>query len=199
MAEFGDIRFSTATASDEIRQTLDILWEQKRKIFARKGINDIFARPGYREFFLDFASNPQSRHLAHVSYVDIGRTCAAANFAIVFGDCYYHVLSSYCDGQLTRWGPGRLHLRELMAYAIGRGLRQFDFTIGDEPYKLEWCDIRLPLHDYSAAATWRGIPAHLASGMGRRLKRFIKQTPALWSAVIRLRSAFGTLTDRDAP
>jgi len=198
MSESGRISFVTATEPDELRQTLEILWEQKQRIFARKGIADIFARPGYREFFADFASNPASRHLAHVSRLDVGATCAAANFAIVFGDCYYHVLSSYCDGELTRYGPGTMHLRELLAYAIKRGLRLFDFTIGDEPYKLEWSDLRVRLYDYSVAATWRGWPMSRASIARRRVKRFIKQTPLVWHWVSRLRSAMGSLPHRRA-
>ena len=193
MAEFGDIRFMTAVGPDEIEKTFDTLWEQKKWIFARKGIPDIFAKPGYRQFFLDFASNPQTRHLAHVSRVDIGTTCAAANFAIVFGDCYYHVLSSYCDGRLTRHGPGTLHLRELLAHAIALGLRQFDFTIGDDPYKLEWSDLRVDLYDFSTAARWRGWPVSVMSAVRRRLKRFIKQTPIVWHLVCRIRAAVGPL------
>ena len=196
MSEFGEIRFETVTEPVELRRTLDTLWEQKKRIFAHKGIADIFARPGYREFFADFASNPNTRHLAHVSRVEIGSDCAAANLAIVFGDCYYHVLSSYGDGELTRYGPGALHLRELLAYAIQRGLRLFDFTIGDEHYKREWSDLRLPLYDYSTAATLRGWPANLFSIVRRRAKRFIKQTPLLWRSVSRLRSAIGPLLQR---
>ena len=76
--------------------------------------------------------------------------CAAANFGIVFGDCYYHVLASYVDSEVAHYGPGALHLRELLAYAIKRGLKCFDFTIGDEPYKLDWCDTVLKLYDYTA-------------------------------------------------
>jgi CelD/BcsL family acetyltransferase involved in cellulose biosynthesis len=193
MAEFGDIRFMTAVEPDDIKKTFDTLWEQKKWIFARKGIADIFAKPGYRQFFLDFASDPQTLHLAHVSRVDIGTTCAAANFAIVFGDCYYHVLSSYCDGGLTRHGPGTLHLRELLAYAITLGLSRFDFTIGDERYKLEWSDLRVDLYDFSAPAGWRGWPVSFLSAMRRRLKRFIKQTPIVWHLVCRIRSAVGPL------
>ena len=131
--------------------------------------------------------------------MDIGTTCAAANFAIVFGGCYYHVLSSYCDGGLTRYGPGTLHLRELLAYAIKLGLRQFDFTIGDEQYKLEWCDLRLNLCDYGVATTWRGWPVSAASDIRRRLKRSIKQTPLAWRLVSKLRSVFGGLTQPPAP
>ncbi len=193
MSEFGDIRYLTAVEPNDVLQTLETLWEQKTHIFERKGIADIFARPGYQEFFADFAANPNTRHLAHVSRIEIGGKCAAANFAITFGDCYYHVLSSYCDGALTRHGPGRLHLRELIAHAIKLGLRHFDFTIGDEPYKLEWCDLRLNLFDYSTAATWRGRPANVISMLRRRLKRFIKQTPLVWQTVSRLRSAFGAI------
>jgi CelD/BcsL family acetyltransferase involved in cellulose biosynthesis len=193
MAQFGDIRFVTTTDSADARTTLETLMQQKSLAFARKGIPDMFARPGYREFFLDFGSNPATRHLVHVSRVEIGTTCAAANFAIALGDCYYHILSSYCDGRLTRYGPGALHLRELMAYAIGRGLRQFDFTIGDERYKNEWCDRHLRLYDYSAAATWRGWPASALSAVRRRLKRAIKQTPVMWRAALRLRALYGAL------
>ena len=45
---------------------------------------------------------------------------------------------------------------------------------------MEWCDLRLKLYDYSAAATWRGWPASASSSVRRRLKRFIKQTPLAW-------------------
>ncbi len=193
MAQFGDIRFVTAADAADARATLETLMQQKSLSFSRKGVSDMFARPGCREFFLDVASHPATRHMVHVSRLDIGGVAAAANFAMVQGDCYYHILSSYCDGRIAHFGPGALHLRELMAYAIGRGLRKFDFTIGDERYKSEWCDARLKLFDYSAAATWRGWPASALSSARRRLKRAIKQTPLIWSAVSRLRAALGAL------
>jgi CelD/BcsL family acetyltransferase involved in cellulose biosynthesis len=174
-----------------VRQTLDTLWAQKKLIFARRGIADMFAKLGYRDLFNDFASNPQTQHLVHVSRVEIGDSTAAANFALIFGDCYYHVLSSYCDSEVTRLGPGVLHLRELLAYAIKAGLRLFDFTIGDEPYKMEWSNMRLKLFDYSEAATWRGAAPNSASIVRRRIKCFIKQTPLAWRLASRARSVFG--------
>jgi CelD/BcsL family acetyltransferase involved in cellulose biosynthesis len=191
LSAFGEIRFITDVVPDDVRQTLDTLWAQKRRIFARKGIADMFAKPGCRDLFDDFASNPQTRHLVHVSRVEIGDGTAAANFAMIFGDCYYHVLSSYCEGEVTRLGPGVLHLRELLAYAIRAGLRSFDFTIGDEPYKMEWSDLHLKLYDYSAGATWRGTALNSASVVRRRIKRFIKQTPPVWQLVRRARSVLG--------
>jgi CelD/BcsL family acetyltransferase involved in cellulose biosynthesis len=132
MSEYGEIRFVTATEVDDARRTLETLIDQKHRAFARRGIRDIFARPGLREFFLDLALNPKIRHRFHISRVEVGDTWAAANFAILFGDCYYHVLASYeDDAAVSHYGPGALHLRELLAHAIKLGVRRFDFTIGD--------------------------------------------------------------------
>jgi CelD/BcsL family acetyltransferase involved in cellulose biosynthesis/predicted ATP-grasp superfamily ATP-dependent carboligase len=199
MSEFGDIRFQTAADVGDARRTLETLMDQKSRALARRGIADIFARPGHREFYLDLASNPKTRHLVHISRVEIGEVCAATNLGIVFGDCYYHVLASFADAEVAHYGPGALHLRELMAYAISVGLKRFDFTIGDEPYKLEWSDTDLKLYDYTATATWRGLPAHGSSAVRRRIKRFIKQTPVLWRLVSQARSAVGALSHLRSP
>ena len=126
----------------------------------------------------------------------LANSCAAANFGIVFGDCYYHVLASYDGGDIAQYGPGSLHLRELMAEAIRMGLKRFDFTIGDEPYKLEWSDHSLKLYDFAATATLRGLPARTASAARRRIKRFIKQTPWAWRLASRARSTIGPLSQR---
>jgi D-aspartate ligase len=191
MSDYGEIRFATAADGASARCALEILMEQKSRSLARKGIADIFAPPGHREFYLELASNPKLRHLVHISRVDIGDTCAAANLGMVFDGCYYHVLASYVDSELAHYGPGALHLRELIAHAIALGLRRFDFTIGDEPYKLEWSDSVLKLYDYSAASAWRGLPARWFSSARRRVKRLIKQTPALWTLASHARWVIG--------
>jgi D-aspartate ligase len=194
MSEYGEVRFVTTTEIDDARRTMETLFDQKHRTFARRGIPDIFQREGLREFFLDLASNPDIRHQFHISRVEVGDTWAAANFAILFGDCYYHVLASYeDDAALSHFGPGALHLRELLAHAIKLGLRRFDFTIGDEPYKDEWSDLSVKLYDYGAAATWRGWPSSIASSLRWRLKRFVKQTPRIWALVLRARAAVGSM------
>ena len=75
----------------------------------------------------------------------------------------------------------------------GRGLTRFDFTIGDEPYKRDWCDTEQQLFDYSAATTVRGLPAAAMTFGWGRAKRAIKQTAPVWNAVQRLRATAGSL------
>lgn len=196
LSEFGAVSFATQSDAGDVARTLQTLMQQKDRLLAHRGIADMFARPGWREFFLDAAVNPATRHMVHVSRVQIGEVCAAANFGLVFGGTYYHMLASYDDGAFAHYGPGALHLRELLAYAIGRGLQRFDFTIGDEPYKREWSDRTTMLWDYRAVASWRGPPAFCRAVLARPLKRFIKQTPWAWRAVSRARAVLGSFRHR---
>ena len=148
LAEYGELRFVDVQERDDIAHTLDELMTQKSRAFARMGVEDIFARPGYREFFLDVATDHNVGALTHVSRLDVGTTSAAANLGLTFRDSYYLVLSSYNDGAIARFGPGRAHLHEIMRHAINRGFSRFDFTVGDEGYKRDWSDTELNLYDY---------------------------------------------------
>jgi CelD/BcsL family acetyltransferase involved in cellulose biosynthesis len=188
LAEHGEVRFVDVQETDDIARTLDALITQKSRAFARMGVEDIFARPGYREFFLDVATDHNVGALTHVSRLDVGDTSAAANLGLTFRDCYYLVLSSYHDGELARFGPGRAHLHELMRHAIERGFARFDFTVGDEGYKRDWSDTELRLYDYLAAETAAGWLVVALTSVYRRTKRIIKQSPFLWATFSRLRA-----------
>jgi CelD/BcsL family acetyltransferase involved in cellulose biosynthesis len=193
LSEMGEVRFVTPEAADT-PQTLDTLIHQKSRAFARMGVPDLFARPGHVAFFREIAA---SRDFVHISRLDVGATQAAVNLGLTFRDCYYHILASYDDGEVSRFGPGAAHLRELLHHAIDRGLARFDFTIGDEPYKRDWCDAEQKLYDHVSAATWRGRPSALLSIAKRRVKREIKHNASLWAAVVRVRATFGLLRKRD--
>ncbi len=186
LGELGAVRFADPRDAAEIAATLETLIAQKSKSFARMGVANMFARPGYVEFFRALSAGETA--LVHLSRLDVGATWAAVNLGLTFRGCYYHILASYDDGEVSRFGPGAAHLRELLRYAIGRGLKRFDFTIGDEPYKRDWCETEQQLHDYSAAVTLRGWPATALSLGWRRAKRAIKHSALAWGAVVRARS-----------
>jgi CelD/BcsL family acetyltransferase involved in cellulose biosynthesis len=199
LAGLGEIRFVTAEKPDEISGTLETLMAQKSEAFARMGVPDLFAKPGHRAFFHAVATDPAAHGLVHVSRLDVGGTPAAVNLGLVFGGTYCHVLASYDAGEASRFGPGAAHLHELIANAIRLGCRTFDFTIGDERYKREWSDRTLTLHDYRSAATAKGWVAILPAKALARIKRVIKQTPSLWSAVSKARAAVATLKGTRVP
>jgi CelD/BcsL family acetyltransferase involved in cellulose biosynthesis len=191
--EFGALTFVTPADAADILHTLDTLMAQKARSFAHMGVANLFAKPGHADFYRALATDPATRPLVHVSRLDVGTTAAAVNLALTYRGCYYHLLASYDDGELSRFGPGAAHLHDLLLYAIDHGFKVFDFTIGDERYKRDWCDTELKLYDYIAPVTWRGALVAAPMLAGQRLKRWIKQTPAVWSAFSAARAFIGSL------
>lgn len=152
----GAVELVTPASDPEMVQTLDRLMAQKAGNFARIGVGNLFAKPGYAELFCRLAGDAATRPLVHVSRHDVGALAAAINLGLVCRARYYHVLASYDDGEVACFGPGAAQLHDIMQYAIDQGCNVFDFTIGYESYKRDWCATELALFDHIAAATLRG-------------------------------------------
>ena len=180
LAKFGDVRFVEPTEHADVERTLEALFTQKAASLARMGVENFLAKPGHQDFFRAIATSAETSALAHVTRVDVGSTMAATGFGLQLNGRYYLLLSSYEDGELSRYGPGRAHLHELLRRAITKGFGQFDFTVGDEPYKRDWSDVTVRLYGHFAATSLRGWPVFLATVAFRRTKRLIKQNPLLW-------------------
>jgi CelD/BcsL family acetyltransferase involved in cellulose biosynthesis len=196
LSEFGEVKLVSPASEADIAGTLDTLMAQKTRSFARMGVTNLFGKPGHADFYRAIAGGPPSKNLVHVSRLDVGSTPAAINLALTWRGCYYHLLASYDDGEVSRFGPGAAHLHDLMQYAIEHSFKIFDFTIGDERYKRDWCDTELKLFDFIGAANWRGQLVAAPMLAKQKLKRFIKQTPILWSAVSGLRELVGGLRQK---
>lgn len=196
LAEHGAVAFVEPQGKDEVLATLDVLVEQKSRSFARMGVSNIFARAGNLDFYRALFTDPKARHLTHLSRLDCGDRPVAVNLGLTFRDTYYHLQASHDDGEASRFGPGAAHLHDLLRNAIKRGFTTYDFTIGDEPYKRDWCDGVMPLYDHLSAATARGVVLCAPTAARARLKRLIKQNPALWDAFRHIRSFAGRLVPR---
>lgn len=191
LAEEGDLRFRDITEPEEIEATLDVLFAQKKAAFERMGAPDIFDRPGHRDFIRAFAADTSLSRLIHVARLEVGGAILAASLGLIDRGRYHLVLSSYDGGPLSKFGPGRALLHYVLEWAIGRGLTVFDFTIGDEPYKRDWCELEQRLFDHVSGVTLLGRAVALWAETITRSKRAIKQNPMLWQAAQRLRRSFG--------
>jgi CelD/BcsL family acetyltransferase involved in cellulose biosynthesis len=199
LGEIGAVRFVTPQAAADIIANFDVLAQQKSQQLLAMGAEDVFARPGFCEFFAELATSDEGRPITHVSHLAVGPTIAAANLGLVFHGRYYHILASYDAGEVSRFGPGSVHLQELMRYAVERQCTAFDFTIGDEHYKREWADVTLLLHDHRSAATAIGWLLTLRAEAIRGAKRIIKQNPRLWAIASRTRAFLANLGKEKAP
>jgi len=196
LASHGALAFVEPQDDAGVLATIDILVAQKSRAFTRMGVSNIFARPGRLDFYRALFTDPAARGLTHVSRLDCGAETVAVNLGLGFRDSFYHLQASHDDGELSRFGPGAAHLHDLLQRTIAGGYATYDFTIGDETYKRDWCDGVTPLYDHLSAASARGAFFRLPMAAKARVKRLIKQTPALWDAFRRLRSLSGRLSGR---
>jgi CelD/BcsL family acetyltransferase involved in cellulose biosynthesis len=193
LAKFGDVQFATVTERADIERTIDALIEQKKSSYASLGVANMFEWPGYRDFYIDLATDPKRHGLVHVSNVSVGGTIVAASFGLTMHGNYDYVLAGYSMGEMEACSPGTIHLQELMKLFLDRGFATFDFNIGDEPYKREWFDVETTMFDYVAPATLRGQAAAATMRVSREIKRFIKRNPAIWPVIRKARSMIGSL------
>lgn len=70
------------------------------------------------------------------------------------------------DGAFKNWSPGLLAIESSIAHLCARGVTVYDFTIGDEPYKLDFGVETEKLWDLQSALTLKGrlylVARHLA-------------------------------------
>ena len=188
LSELGEVTSLRPNDSEGIRKIVDKLMEQKGLRFAQMGVANLFDKPGHAQFYRAIAEH--ERGLVDVSQLNVGDIVAATNLGLTFRNAYYYVLTSYELGPISAQGPGTAHMQDTMKLFCEKGYNAFDFTIGDEPYKMEWCEGKNPLYDHLEAATTKGWAALAYWSAFRSTKRYIKQTPALWNTYSKLRGVF---------
>jgi CelD/BcsL family acetyltransferase involved in cellulose biosynthesis len=92
------------------------------------------------------------------------------------------VFSHDISADIAPGSPGEWLMLALADEAIGLGFDELDLGVGEARYKTEVCEIVEPLFDTAYPVTAIGILGAAAYRLQRRLKRRIKQTPALFDA-----------------
>jgi CelD/BcsL family acetyltransferase involved in cellulose biosynthesis len=179
LSEIGAIRLVELRDPGEIADAIELMIRQKRRNNARVGAADIFGQPGYREFCLAVATDPGLNAIAHVSRLDVADQVAAIGLGLQFRGRYHFWIFSYEDNDNAKYSPGRLHLQALMRGAIDRRMGIFDFTIGDEPYKFDWCDIKMKMIDGVKAVTLPGVISMWVDSTLHRAGAVVRSVPVL--------------------
>jgi CelD/BcsL family acetyltransferase involved in cellulose biosynthesis len=187
----GEVRIVLGAGPQELARIMPVLYEQKRIGLAERGVADLFATEPVRRFYAAVAERPFPEGPSHVAALYCGEEIVACNWGLVRGDRYYYVMHAYAEGEIARTSPGRILMYHLMQWSIAHRIELFDFTVGNEPYKEQWCEEIHPLYVLSAPRTPQGLPAALADSGTIALKRLIKTNPVLWDAAQKIRRRLG--------
>lgn len=87
-------------------------------------------------------------------------------------DYYIMVRISQAGERWANCSPGRLVIERTMALLHAEGCRAFDFSIGNYDYKRRFDVVQLPLVDYVAPLSWRGLKTAARARIVGKLRKY---------------------------
>jgi CelD/BcsL family acetyltransferase involved in cellulose biosynthesis len=187
-------RYTVARTEDDVKRLLDAFFAIKPLRMAEQKIRNVFAEPGTKAFIehacLDGIADGRQAIELH------GLECDAEVIAIFAGVGDGHrfstMFNTYTMSEAARNSPGLILIRNMIDHHAELGCSSFDFGVGTDDYKLQFCkDERQPLFDSFVPLTAKGQIAAKIFSLETSLKRLIKRSPLAMRAVNTLRHHFG--------
>ncbi|MCC5622955.1 GNAT family N-acetyltransferase, partial [Nostoc sp. CHAB 5715] len=185
--EHGAVRLYRAATAEESGRVLDAYFRQKAERLAARGIDNVFERPGVRDFIRQAAGLDGGRQSIDLYGFDLGPHVIATFGVIADRDRMCGMFNSITSCELARYSPGELLLNFMVEDAIGRGMRCFDLGVGAAPYKALHCPNVEPLFDSVFGVTPLGRAGAAALGGARAAKARIKANPNAYALLTGLR------------
>jgi CelD/BcsL family acetyltransferase involved in cellulose biosynthesis len=179
LAKRGPVRFALAETVADRERLLSLAVDLKEKQLRYTGYRNPYRHEQVRAFYRGLAALSPTDSAVRVFALEAGDETAAVAVCMVHGERLYYLVPAYDRDGFGKCSPGLLLLCEMMRWSIEHGLKFFDFTIGDETYKDDWCDVTIPLAYSVDALTVRGRVAAAAMVGSLAVKRLIAGHPAL--------------------
>ncbi len=184
LAERGAVRFVIAGSDAEVAAITEAMIHQKRRRYQETGVVDLLADENYRGFYRQMGREHRAGGLVHICALYVDDLIVATHWGMVLGDRFYFLMPAYEDGEWKQYSVGRLLLEEMLQWCVQQGIAVFDFTLGDESYKMEWCDQHMDLYQTLDARSWLGHGYVQA----QRLKRRLLNNPVIYRHAMKLRT-----------
>lgn len=191
LAERGPLRHVVASDSATARTILAAFTEQKSRRMKEKGIENTFGDAPTKAFL----------ERVCVEWLDRGKPPPVELHALFCGERIVATFAGaqaqgrFCgmfnafdtDSEIARCSPGDLLLSKIIVAKGREGCATLDLGVGEARYKSIFCDETEHLFDAFVAMTPAGRVLQVLKSTKRHAKRRIKESPALWRLVERMR------------
>ncbi|WP_395447279.1 GNAT family N-acetyltransferase [Aminobacter sp. UC22_36] len=186
----GGARRTMATTIADANAMLDAFFAMKEQRFGAMGITDVFADAGVRSFFrklfVDALAHEKPSFVLHG--LEVGGKYRAVTGASRAGNRLVCEFGAIADDELAYASPGEYLFFDNISEACDDGFGVYDFSVGDEPYKRQWCDLEIQHADVLVPLTAKGRFYALGLKSMSRIKGSVKNNATLWALIKRLRS-----------
>ncbi|MCP4072819.1 MAG: GNAT family N-acetyltransferase [Hyphomicrobiales bacterium] len=181
----GDVKFGrTRRTKQRVRDAMRILdWksDQLDNYGSRNPFN-VNSQPSPLRITIENALNNNDQSL-QVFGLYLNGEMIAGMLAFVSNETFYYFVTAFSDDVGKKYSAGTLLLVKTLELASRSGLKSYDFLIGDETYKSDWCDTRIPLVHYTRAFSMQGLLICLLIRVRLVIKKYLLHFPKLLSSV----------------
>jgi CelD/BcsL family acetyltransferase involved in cellulose biosynthesis len=178
LQRLGECSLMIAETPEQRQFILRSLLEQKQRRFEETNVPGFETHPEKREFFTLGTESFAANGALHLSALVVNGEPIAALWGVTQGRHYYGSFITFQAGEWTKYSPGRVLHHQLLQHLSERGFACLDLGIGDEPWKLAACDVTIPLRQWNAAQTLRGLATKKLMSVRERLTQ-----TRLWQAI----------------
>ncbi|MBR0801136.1 GNAT family N-acetyltransferase [Bradyrhizobium jicamae] len=185
-------RYHIASADADITRLLDWFFRVKSQRLAKQKLPNVFAEPGVSEFIRAACMTklPYGGRVIEIHALECDEEVIAIWAVVADGNRFSTMFNTYTLSGNARFSPGLLLMRHIIDRFIGQHGCSFDFGIGSDDYKREFCKDDEPTFDSNIPLTVLGrLAAGAMSGVSGA-KRLVKRNPALLGVAQNLRSMF---------
>lgn len=135
----GEVRLVRLEHSPALDTHCAYFFEQHVARWAGTRTPSLFRDPAQRRFYRVLAHRLAASGALHFSMVEWRGRAIAYHFGFEQGGVLTWYKPSF-DPTLAKRSPGEVLIRLLLEDAIGRGLKELDFTVGSEPFKFRFAN-----------------------------------------------------------
>jgi CelD/BcsL family acetyltransferase involved in cellulose biosynthesis len=185
LASLPGYRYFRASTPAENERLLNWFFPVKATHLAAQGLSSVFAEPGIEDFVRDICHHGLARGapLMELHAIEGDGELLALYGGTGDGCRFSSMFNTYTLGPHARYSPGLVLLTEMIAELGKRGFTSLDLGAGDADYKRGFCRETEPLLESFVPLTALGYFAAIGARAATALKRAIKGTPRLWSAL----------------
>ena len=124
----------------EIERLLPVFFKQHIERWSETSFPSLFRDPAACEFYRLAAERLFRAGWLRFSVVQYNKEPIAFHFGFEHGGRFIWYKPSF-DPAYAKRSPGEVLLKFLLEYAVGKGLAEFDFTVGGEPFKHRFANL----------------------------------------------------------
>ena len=145
--KLGKLVFYTATTKKEKIIIIDKMIEQKKRRYNETGVWNMFSNISYVNFYKKLSELDSNYFNIHCSALSINNKILATHVGMYNKNEYLYLMPTYEGGKYKKYSLGRVLLMDLLKLSYKKKIKIFDFTIGGEQYKKDWCNLEMSLFE----------------------------------------------------